>query len=269
MIQQLNSVAGDGPALAGGNVLGLLEAEAAQIAQRAALATLVFAQPRLAGVLNDGQVVFLGDSVNRVHVAGHAVNVNRQNGAGPFGDAALDRSRVHRQRGGVRVGEHRQCLVHQNGVIGCTERKGRSDHFVTGVHAHDIQGGHQRGGAAGGGHAAFGAEQFRVGLFKIPHFPAAAGRAPSSAAQHFEDFRLPGLAPLRPRGPAPLVCRCAAEQGRLVGCRRRTGCGNAGRRSGGRDAGDKSATRNRLAHASVPLAGQRAATCDRASRYVL
>ena len=38
------------------------------------------------------------------------------------------------------------------------------------------------------------------------HLPAGAGRRPSPAAQHLDDFRLPGLVPLRPSGPAARCC---------------------------------------------------------------
>ena len=98
-------------------MLGVLEAEAAQIAERPALAASVLGQPRLAGVFDYREAVLLGDRVDGVHVAWHAVDVDRHDGAGSLGDAALDRSRVHGQRGRIGVGEHRQGLVDQDRVI--------------------------------------------------------------------------------------------------------------------------------------------------------
>jgi len=106
--------------------------------------------------------------------------------------------------------------VHEDRVIRGDERVRGDDHFVAGVQARGIQGRDERGGAAGGGDAALGAKQFRIGRLKNPHLPAATATAPVSAAQHLEDIRLPRLAPLRPFGPAALVGGRAAEQGRFV-----------------------------------------------------
>ena len=169
LVDQLLAHAGDGAAFAGRNVLGFLEAEAAQVAERAALAALVLRQPRLAGILDHGELVLAGDGVDRVHVARHAEDVHRHDGARPLGDPALDRGRVHGQRGRVGVGEHRQGLAAEDRVVAGDERVGRDDHLVAGVHVHDVQADHQRRGAAGGGQAALGAEQLRVALLELRH----------------------------------------------------------------------------------------------------
>ena len=58
------------------------------------------------------------------------------------------------QRGRISVGEHRQGLVRQDGVIRGDEREGRADDLVARIDAHDVQGGDQRGGAARRGQAA-------------------------------------------------------------------------------------------------------------------
>ena len=218
---QFVAVARDGASFAGRQVLRVLETEAPQVAQHPALAALVFGQPGLASVLDDGQLVLAGNGVDRIHVAGHAEDMHGQDGSGAVGDPALDRRRVHGQRGRVRVGEHRQRFVDQDRVVGRNERVGRNDHLVAGIHAHDVQSDQQGSRAAGRRQAAFGAEQFRVGLFKLLHvFPAAA--KPSAAAQYVQHGRFPGLPPVRPAGPAALVhrrCRPAKPVCRL---RRRT-----------------------------------------------
>ena len=126
-------------------MLGVLKTEAAQVAQRSALAALVLGQPGLTSILDHAQAVFLGDRVDGVHVACHAVDVNGQDGPGAFGDPTLDGSGVHRQRGRISVGEHGQGLVRQDHVIRCNERVGGNDHFVTGIYTHCVQGGEQRG----------------------------------------------------------------------------------------------------------------------------
>ena len=154
LVNQFLAHARDRAAFAGRNVLGFLEAEAAQVADRAALAALVFGQPRLAGVLDHRQLVLAGDGVDRVHVARHAEDVHRHDGARALGDAALDRGRVHGERGRVGVGEYRQGLAREDGVVAGDEGVGRDDHLVAGVHVHDVQADDQRRGAAGGGQAA-------------------------------------------------------------------------------------------------------------------
>ena len=100
--------------------------------------------------------------------------------------------RIHRQRGRVGVGKHRQGLAGQDGVVGGDERVGRDDHLVAGVHVHDVQADHQRRGAAGGGQAALGAEQLRVAGLELLHVRVGAAE-PLAAAQDLEDVRLPGL----------------------------------------------------------------------------
>ena len=89
-VQEFVAVAGDGAALATRDVLGILKTETSQVAEGAAFAAFVFGQPGLTGVLDDGEVMFAGNRVDRFHVARHAVNVHRQDGARAFGDPAFD-----------------------------------------------------------------------------------------------------------------------------------------------------------------------------------
>lgn len=100
--------------------------------------------------------------------------------------------------------------------------------ITAGIHPHNVHGGEEGVGTVGGGYAAFGAEQFRVGGFELSHFPAATITAPPPTTQHFDDFRLPRFVPLGPFGPAALMRGRAAEQGRFVGLggeyRRRLAC---------------------------------------------
>ena len=178
-------------------------------------------QPRLAGVLDHGELVLLGDRVDRVHLARHAEDVDRHDGAGAIGDPAFDRRRVHGERGRVGVGEHRQGFGVEDRVVGGDERVGGDDHLVAGVHVHDVQADHQRGGAAGRGQAAFGAEQLRIGLLEVGHVLVPEPRIPSSAPQHLEDGGLPRLAPLR-ASRASRPCARACRRARPVWRRRRS-----------------------------------------------
>ena len=209
-------VAGDGAAFARRQVLRVLEAEAAEVAQRAALPAPVLGQPRLAGVLDHGEIVLLRDRVDGVHVARHAVDVHGHDGARAVGDPALDGGRVHRQRLRIGVGEHRQRLAQQDRVVRRDERERRHDDLVAGVDVHDVQGHLQRRRAARGGQAPLRAEQLGVGGFELVH-RLARPAVPTAAAQHVEDCRFPGLAPGGPPGPTAGVHGRPAEQGRHVG----------------------------------------------------
>src|SRR5213593_2391703 len=68
-IQEIIIIACDGAAFAGRQMLGFLEAETAQVPERSALTALVFGEPRLARIFNEGEFVLAGDGVDRVHVA--------------------------------------------------------------------------------------------------------------------------------------------------------------------------------------------------------
>ncbi|MCZ7640155.1 MAG: hypothetical protein M5U12_31350 [Verrucomicrobia bacterium] len=165
---------------------------------------LVLGEPGLAGVLDHREAVFAGDGVDGVHVARHAVDVDREEGAGAVGDAAGDRGGVEGERGGIGVREDRQGLLEENGVVSGDEGIGRDDDLVTRVHVHDVEGDEQGGGAAGGGEAALGAEELRISQFELGDMFAGAAE-PTAAAQDVEHGGFPGLAPDGPTGPATRV----------------------------------------------------------------
>ena len=138
-------------------------------------------------------------------------------GAGALGDPALDGRRVHRQRRRIGVGEDRQGLVDQDGVVAGDEGERRDDDLVAGVDVEDVHA-HDRGpwcrwrSPGSAWRRAVSRRRLRT---RGTCSPGAA--VPLAAAQHLEDGRFPGLAPLRPPGPASLVHRRASEQGREVG----------------------------------------------------
>lgn len=65
--------------------------------------------------------------------------MNGEDGARAVGDPALDRGRIHGERGRLGVGEDRQGLVDQDRVVGRDERERGDDHLISGVHPHDVE----------------------------------------------------------------------------------------------------------------------------------
>jgi hypothetical protein len=78
-----------------------------------------------------------------------------------------------------------------------------------------MEGDRERGGAAGGGETAFGAQQPRVVLFELGH-PLVRPAEPAAAAVDLEHLGFPGLAPLRPVQPTARMDGGATEEGGLV-----------------------------------------------------
>ena len=70
-------IADDGSAFSRRKVFGVLETEAAEIAEWSHFLVAIRCKPGLAGVLDDLQVVFFGDGVDPVHVCNAAENMNR------------------------------------------------------------------------------------------------------------------------------------------------------------------------------------------------
>src|SRR5689334_9350727 len=78
------------PTLAGGDVLGGVKTEAAEVAERARLATVILSLNRVRAVFDDAQSVFACDREQLVHIARTAGEVNGQNRFGSRRDATLD-----------------------------------------------------------------------------------------------------------------------------------------------------------------------------------
>ena len=87
----------DGPALAAGDVLVVVEAEGPGIAQAAQPPALVAAADGLAGVLDHEQLVLARDAHDRLHVGGQAPHVHGDHGrasAGPIAASSAPGLRV-------------------------------------------------------------------------------------------------------------------------------------------------------------------------------
>ena len=163
-------------ALAGVEVLGCLEAEAAGLSVRAHLAAAPFRQVRLAGVLEHRDLVLRGDREDRVEIADAAPEVHRDDRLGRRRDRRFELARVHLHRLAVGIDEDRQRVLPQHHVHRRDERVRRHDHFVARLHAQRIQAGVQRGGAVRRGQAVFVPVSFayassnRFTVWPVPRF---------------------------------------------------------------------------------------------------
>ena len=128
---QVLVVGGDHAAFAaGGEGLVLAEAAAGDVAQRAGLLALVDAAEGLGVVLDDEQLVLLGEGVDRVHVAHVAVEVHRHDGLGALVDQLLGRLDAEAVVVEVHVGEARDGAGLHDGEAGGDEGVAGHDHLV-------------------------------------------------------------------------------------------------------------------------------------------
>src|SRR5690606_30821365 len=84
-------------AFAAREVLEVVEAERADIADGAVLATVVPAADALAGIFDHEELALAGDLHDRVHVAGQAEDVDGDHGAGVLADGVVQGGRIHRR----------------------------------------------------------------------------------------------------------------------------------------------------------------------------
>ncbi len=122
--------ADDGAALEGVEHLGGMEAEHAEVAVAQDRAAVVLDPEGVRGVVDDLEVVGVGDALDRGGVARRAVAVYRHDRGGMRGDRGLDLLRVQVQRDRVDVHEHRLDPFPQQRVRGGHERVGRGNHFA-------------------------------------------------------------------------------------------------------------------------------------------
>ena len=121
----------------GAQVLGRIEAEAADAAQAAGALALVFRADRLGGVLDDRQIVPFGDAPDRLHVGALAEQVDRQDGSGARRDLVLDLERIDVEGRRIDIDEDGPGAGAANGAGGGEESEGGQDDLVAGA---DLQG---------------------------------------------------------------------------------------------------------------------------------
>ncbi len=102
-------------AVAGGEVLGIFEAEAPDVADGADKPAFVLTEHALGAILDDAEVVFAGQVHDGVHVRAQAVKGDRHDRLGARGDFAGDIRRVHLEGIGIDVGENRDGILKEDG----------------------------------------------------------------------------------------------------------------------------------------------------------
>src|SRR6185437_16409862 len=95
-----------GPALDGGDVLVRVEAEAHQVAETADTPAAPHRADGVRGVLDDAQLVLLGNGVQALHVHRQAGKMHRHDGAGARGDRRLGLLQVDVARVEADIDEH-------------------------------------------------------------------------------------------------------------------------------------------------------------------
>ncbi len=142
-------VAGDDHAgvAVGAEVLGRIEAETAHTAETAGALALVLGAERLGSVLDEDQVVALGDVPERLHVGALAEQVDDEDGAGARRDLVLDLERVEVVGERVDVAEDGAGAGAADGAGGGEEGEGGQDDLVAGAEVQGVQGQRQGVGA--------------------------------------------------------------------------------------------------------------------------
>ena len=121
-------------ALSAAYVLGLMEAEAAEIPEGSQRPPLIFRQNALRRILHHEQVMPFCNIHDLVHLAAHPGVMNRNDSPGLLRDGVLDQLFI--QVHGIRtdIHEHRSRPAQHKGVRRRYERIGRHDHLIPRPH---------------------------------------------------------------------------------------------------------------------------------------
>ena len=120
----------DRPALAHGEVLRLVEAEAPEIPQCAALPSLVGTPDALRRILDHNQPVLFRNRVDRVHLRGNPGIIDGIDRLRLLRNQAFDQVLIQVQRIRPHVAEYRLCPPQHEGVCCRGERERGHDHLV-------------------------------------------------------------------------------------------------------------------------------------------
>jgi hypothetical protein len=120
----------DHAAFAGNDVLGHVEREAAEVADRADVLAVVLRLDGVRAVLDDLELVLPRQRHQLVHFAGPPREVNRHDGTRALAQLGSHLNRIDVQRAGVDVGQHRRRPGVNDGVDRCAKGQRRGDDFV-------------------------------------------------------------------------------------------------------------------------------------------
>ena len=173
-----------------------VKAEAAERAEGAQGASVVFGFDGVGAVFDDFQVVFPRKGRERVHVAGPPGKMDREDGPGTGRDFAPDVRRVDIHALRFHVRQHRGGPGVDDGVGRGREGQGRRDDFVARLEFQAEQAQVQGGGAGMHGNGMLRAAVGGKGLLEARDFRACAQPAVAQAVHNFRDvgFRNEGLA---------------------------------------------------------------------------
>lgn len=148
------------------------EARAADVAQVAALAPLVFSAKALGSILDHDQIVTVGDRINLIHIGRLSVKADRHDGLCAGGDCCFDLGGV--DVAGIRLDIHEDGFGAEQHDHFCSRDKGerRGDHLITELDAHGHQADKQGFSAAGHRDAVLGAGVGLELLLQLAHFRA-------------------------------------------------------------------------------------------------
>ena len=183
-------------------MLGLAEAEAADIADGTDRAAVILAADGLRAVLNDVEVVLAGNLHDAAHIAYNAVEMHDNDALGALSDLALNVIWVD---GGafVNVTEDRNRARLHNGERRSNERIGGNNHFVARADAQRCDADMQRGSAVRAGNCHFGAAPLCEFFFEF-HALMASPVANSAGVKRLGNLCLGLGIKLRPAGEAQL-----------------------------------------------------------------
>src|ERR1051326_5731346 len=117
----------------GSQVLPRIKAKAGHVADAAGAPSLVLRPMSLCGIFNDQQIVPARNFHNGVHVSSLTIEVDWQNCFGARGDSRFNQRRVHSERAGINIYEHRtSACVYNRGNAG-HERERDGNDFIAGT----------------------------------------------------------------------------------------------------------------------------------------
>src|SRR5690625_1965925 len=166
-IGQSITAGGNQPAVAAGaKILAGKKAESAGQAHAAGLSTVNGGAETLGAVLDQNQVMIVGNALQGVHVGRLAKQVNRQNGARAFGDRCPNPVGVDIEAACIHIDKHRRGAHIGDGLGGGNKGKRRGNDLIARADAGSAQGQMQRIGSRRTAYGVAYAQPFGQLLFK-------------------------------------------------------------------------------------------------------